>query len=274
MLRKRELRRQCWKLDFAVEAAWPLIYLSRVAQMRGQRAEARRYLEEALALIRQSRASGNVPSVLMELGPQTRLVQLDREEGKTLEAQLRIEAALKLATQVGHTGYICFASTILGELHMDRDRPDSARSVWEEALAIARATHHRQDYMIPLLLGLGRLAWVQGERHGAQAFLSEGLMLAHELSRWQLAHALEAILEVAAAEGQLESALQPAGAAAAVRDSLGTPMWATERARLDPVVAGARERLTAAHAAAAWSHGETMAVAQAVALAFDVVRHL
>jgi hypothetical protein len=242
--------------------------------MRGQFAEARQYLEETLALIGRCRALGNEPSALIVLAPETRLAQLDREEGKTLEAQLRIEAALKLATAIGHTGYICFASTILGELHIDQARMDSARLVWEQGLAFARATHHRQDYMIPMLLGLGQLAMTQGDRNAASVLLNEGLLLADEMSRWHLAHALEAILEVAAADGQQESALQLAGAAAALRDSLGTPTWPTERARLDPVVAGARQSLTAAGAAAAWSRGEMMPIVKAVALASDTISRL
>jgi non-specific serine/threonine protein kinase len=256
-----------------VESAWPLIYLSRVAQMRGEFAEARRLLEETLAVCRQSRLSGNAPSVLIELAPQTRLAQLDREEGHASEAQVRIEKALKLAKEVGHTGYICFASAILGELYYEQGRWDSARAVWEEGLAWARATYQRHVYLIPILLALGRLAGEQGDRVAGQSFLSQGLLLADEMSRWHLAHALETMVEVAVANGQPECALQLAGAAAAVRESLGTPIWPTERARLDPAVAHARESIPASAAAAAWSRGSTIPPGQCVTLAFDALKY-
>jgi uncharacterized protein HemY len=186
-----------------------------------------------------------------------------------LKAQARIEEALQFAREKRHTGYICFASTILGQLHYDQGRWDLARSVWEEALAYARETHHRHDYLISILLALGRLAREQGERDAAQSFLREGLLLAEELRRWQLAHALEATAEVAAADGQPESALELAGAAAALRDALGTPTWPTERTRLEPAVAHARQSLPVHAAAAAWSRGVTMQVEHAVALALD-----
>jgi ATP/maltotriose-dependent transcriptional regulator MalT len=231
------------KAGCTADTAWPLIYLSRVAQMRAEFVLARRFLEQILAVCREIRVSGSVPSALVELAPQTRLAQIDREEGHTLEAQVRIEEALRLAREKSHTGYICFASTILGQLHHDQGRPDSARLVWEDGLAYARATHHRHDYLIPILLGLGRLARDNGDRDTAQSFLREGLLLAEELSRWQLAHALEATVEVAATEGQAESAVELAGAADALRDVLGTPMWPTERAGLDPVLARARQSL-------------------------------
>jgi hypothetical protein len=117
------------------------------------------------------------------------------------------------------------------------------------------------------------LALDQGDRVGGQSYLSQGLLLADEMSRLRLAHALETIVEVAVANGQPESALQLAGVAAAVRDSLGTPIWPTERARLDPAVAHARDSLAAAAAVSAWSRGATMPAGQCVALALDVLKH-
>ncbi|HLZ23273.1 MAG TPA: hypothetical protein VKQ30_14235 [Ktedonobacterales bacterium] len=163
------------KAGRTIDCAWPLIYLSRVAQMRAHFVEARRLLEETLTICGESRRSGNVPSVLVELAPMTRLAQLDREEGHTLAAEVRVEEALKLAKEVGHTGYICFASAILGELHYEHGCLDSARSVWEDGLAWARATNQRHDYLVPKLLGLGRFAEDQGDPNAGQSFLSQGL---------------------------------------------------------------------------------------------------
>jgi tetratricopeptide (TPR) repeat protein len=254
------------------EAAWPLLYLGRVALLRADFANARRFLEQTLAAYRESQTSGNVTTELVDLGAQTSLAQMAREEGNVEEAQVRANEVLKRARDTGYPSYICWASTILGELRYGEGRRDSARLVWEQGLRQAREAYDKHDNLIPALLDLGRLSSEQGDRGAAQSFLTEGLLLADELSRWQLAHALEAIVEVAVAEGDPESALQLAGAAAAVRNALGTPLWPTEHARLDPVVARARQSVTAATASAAWSRGSTMLRGQSVTLALDVLQ--
>jgi hypothetical protein len=80
------------------------------------------------------------------------------------------------------------------------------------------------------------------------------------------------VIEVAVDNDQLESAVQLAGAAAALRDALGIPLWPTERARLDPVLAGARQILAGAAADAAWTRGLIMPADLSVAMALDLLR--
>jgi hypothetical protein len=150
-------------------------------------------------------------------------------------------------------------------------RLEIARSVWEEGLARAHEVTHRHHYAIRILLNLGRSVGEQGDSHRAHLLIAEGLMLADEMSRWQLAHGLEVVTEVAVQENEPGSAWQLAGAAAALRASLRTPIWPTERARLDPVLSRARERLGAHAADAAWSRGWAAPVDRALDLALDLL---
>jgi hypothetical protein len=102
--------------------------------------------------------------------------------------------------------------------------------------------------------------------------LAEGLTLAHELSRWELARSLEVAVEVLGADGEWEHALHVAGTAVAMRDAMGTPAWPSEHARLDPVVARAREILGVETADAAWMRGWAAPADLTLTLALDRLR--
>jgi predicted ATPase/DNA-binding XRE family transcriptional regulator len=262
------------RLGDAGGAAMALFQLGRAAQLRGDFGKARELLEETLALLEKSRLSENVPPVVLDVPPQIYLAEIASEEGNLAESQQRAEKALRLAQTTGFPVMICAASTILGELHYEQGRPDVARLIWEEALAREPEPARRHYYVIPILLDLARLARDHGDKDAARLLLAEALTIADELSRWRLAHKLEATSEVAVDENQPESALLLAGAAAALRDALGTPQWPTERARLDPVLVRAGQMLSTAAAEAAWNRGSTMPVDQAAALALEFLKQL
>jgi predicted ATPase/DNA-binding XRE family transcriptional regulator len=261
------------RLGDAVEIAVPLNFLGRAALLRGNFAEARHLLEQALAARRQSGMSGSALSEIFDVGPLCCLAQVAGEHGNAAEARERADEALKIAMATGHPTLVGGPSAVLGKLHYQQGRPDVARSVLHEGLARLRQITQRHHDMIPILLDLGRLAGEQGDDESARAFLAEGVMLADQLSRWHVAHGLEAIAELAAEEGLPDSALQLAGAAAALRDALGTQLWPTERMRLDAALVRARERVSPATALAAWTRGSTTTTDQAIALALDLLQH-
>jgi hypothetical protein len=92
------------------------------------------------------------------------------------------------------------------------------------------------------------------------------------VSRFELARGLETIADLGAANSQWESVLHLAGAAAALRGSMGTPLWPTERARLDLTVTTARGPLSATVVEAAWMRGWTAPTHQTLALAIELVQ--
>jgi tetratricopeptide (TPR) repeat protein len=244
-----------------------LLWLGRVAQLRGDFARARSLLEEGLAILRQS-ISPNARWITLIF-----LAEVASEQGRLDDARRLAEESSKIANAGNLPIGMCKSSTFLGELHTRLGHPETARIMWEETLARVRETHQKHIHVIPLLIGLGRLATQHMDTdHRGRSLLAEGLTLARELSRWELTRGLDVVAEVAGSGCEWELALHFAGASAAMRDAMGTPRWPSEQARLDPVISHAREALSATAADACWMRGWTMSADQTVNLALGSLR--
>jgi transcriptional regulator with XRE-family HTH domain len=124
----------------------------------------------------------------------------------------------------------------------------------------------------PHMTGLARHASDHSDTDAARSLFTESLTLAREVSRLEHARALESLVELLATRGLAEPALQLACAAAGSRDAMRTPLWPTERARLDPALARARASLGTVDSDAAWRLGREATVDQTLALAFEVLQ--
>jgi hypothetical protein len=122
-----------------------------------------------------------------------------------------------------------------------------------------------------LALSLNTLADVvidEGEFAEADPLLDESLEINSELGdQTAIAYLIEDYAGIAAAEGKSEKALGLAGFAAALRESIGAPLPPLEQARVDRMVAPAREALSKAKANAAWETGQAMELERAIELA-------
>ncbi len=245
--------------------ARPLSWLGRVSELRADFDTARNFLEEARTICQQTRQASVLQPVLVWLA------EIASEDGRVAEAvELALEA-LRMAKVGNQTMPICHAATIVGELQYRLGRRETAGQTWQEALARARQTHQKHASMVRLLIDRGRLAVEQGETTRGRSLLAEGLTSAHELSRWELARGLETIVEMAVCEGDARCELRLAGAAAALRDALATPLWPSERDRLNIALDRARQKLCEADADAAWLLGWSTAPDQALAFALDLL---
>jgi hypothetical protein len=74
---------------------------------------------------------------------------------------------------------------------------------------------------------------------------------------------------LAAAEAKPEKALQLAGFAAALRESIGAPLPPSEQARVDRMIAPARTALPESAVTVAWETGRSMRLEQAIELALS-----
>ena len=93
-------------------------------------------------------------------------------------------------------------------------------------------------------------------------------MISRELGdQTAIAYLIEDYSGVAAAESQPQRALELAGFAAALRESIGAPLPPSEQNRVDRMIAPAREALPEASATAAWETGRSMGLEQAIELA-------
>jgi hypothetical protein len=177
---------------------------------------------------------------------------------------------LKVASDTGHAAIAFRALVDLGEVQRLLGRREAAERIWQEALKRIGETHRQHPVLVSALITLGRQASESGQ---AREWLVEGLVLARDGVRWDLARGLETVVEVASAEGQVELALQLAGAAAALRDRMGTPPWPSERARVEAATTRARRSLTEDAADVAWMRGWTSPVNQTLAMALRFLQH-
>jgi tetratricopeptide (TPR) repeat protein len=151
----------------------------------------------------------------------------------------------------------------------DQGEYSEARTLLQESLAIRRQLGDKAG----LALSLNTLADVvldEGEFADARPLLDESLEISHELGdQTAIAYLIEDYGGLAAFENKPERALQLAGFAAALRDSIGAPLPPAEQARVDRMLAPAREALSETEANIAWDRGQSMELEQVIELAFS-----
>ena len=150
-----------------------------------------------------------------------------------------------------------------------RNAPAVARPLYEEALA--RFERIQDGWGAgDSLLALGLIAGEGGQQPAARERLSRALAVFQKVgdTRGTL-RIIEAAAHLAARDGRAERALTLAGAAAAARHTLATPLPRPQQERLEKTLDAARRGLAPQEAAAAWMHGWSLSADEAVALAFD-----
>ena len=142
-----------------------------------------------------------------------------------------------------------------------------ARLLLQESLTIRRQLGDKAG----LALSLNTLADVvldEGKFAEARPLLDESLEISRELGdQTAIAYLIEDYGGLAAAEANPQKALQLAGFASALRESIGAPLPPSEQARVDRMIAPAREILQEASAASEWEIGRSLTLAQAIELA-------
>jgi hypothetical protein len=120
------------------------------------------------------------------------------------------------------------------------------------------------------LMNLGLLDDLQGDYSTARSFYGEALAISLELGdRECIGCALEGLSALAATERNPRRAMRLAGAAASVRELLGTQSPFAERKLLERRLTGARQQLGDIAANAAYAEGCGLPLEQAVMYAVD-----
>jgi predicted ATPase/DNA-binding SARP family transcriptional activator len=134
----------------------------------------------------------------------------------------------------------------------------------EESLSIARQCG---DLWIlnAVFDSMGNLERVQGRLDTAQAFQEQSVRTCTALGdAWSLPYNLEGFVKLASARNQSERALRIAGAAARLREDVGSIQLPGEKAQIEALIKEARAELPAAAADAAWRDGWQTTEADAV----------
>jgi predicted ATPase/DNA-binding CsgD family transcriptional regulator len=215
------------------------------------------------------------------------------------------QEATDIFGELGDGRELAKALNVLGICHAEQGDDRSARAAWERSLALFRGA--RDNVMVArVLANLGLVLHRDGEIDRSLAMLQEGLALARthghlvvvakaladlgcvaersgrdewaaELYRervalyrdlgipWGIAESLEELVGVALRKGQAERATRLLAAASALREQIGLPCPDSAKDSLR----AARIGLPGPIFEAAWRHGRSMPVADAVALALE-----
>jgi predicted ATPase/serine/threonine protein kinase len=280
--------------------------LSGMALEQGDIAFARSVLEEALAIYRELGDSSGVVMCLNHLSVTNRdygdytsaraqaeetiricqeagdmvsvahatinLASMARTEGDLQGALALHQECFSIYRDLGDRTGMAWSLNHQGDVALEQGDLAKARELYEQALGIFRELEDKSG-IARTLNDLGNLACNEGFYDRAQRLYPEALSLFSELGEMRdTTRVLEGIACATADQGNFERALRLAGAAAALRESFGTPLTVAAKAHLDKRLEAARAKLATGAAARAWMEGSRMTSQAAVEYALNGTR--
>ena len=231
----------------------------------GDHARAVELFEEALDF---HRAAGDHSRLAVSLNS---LGVVARNQGDPRRARELMEESLELRRELGDAFGIATALCNLGVAAIDEGDLDRARSLFEESLRLDEAEGDRLGIAVNLR-NLGAVALEAGDLSAAAERLGDALRGFVEVGDQDgIAETLEDVAALAAARSRPHRAAQLAGAAAAMRDEIGSPLYEVDRVRLERHLGSARHALGAEAFAAELEHGKELDAREAQAEALREV---
>jgi tetratricopeptide (TPR) repeat protein len=227
-------------------------------------ARARVWTQEAVAL---ARDLGYRPGLV---GALRNWALVELLGGDAARAEALLEESLALAREWGDRLNIAYSAGDLGRVLSNRGELTRAAALLEESLALAKVMGNLVWRAYPLSR-LGFVALQGGETEKAAAWFAESLALYKQWSvRWGISECLSGIAGLFTAS-QPDRAATLLGAIESLRRDVDVPRPPAEQAAHDERVEAARRALPEADFAAAWSRGQALSEAEAVALAQEAL---
>ena len=234
-----------------------------VATWQGDYATARELNQESLTLRRELGDTPGVATLLNNLGIIARF-QRDLNSARQMN-----EESLALFREMGDRWAVGQLLNNQACVASDQAEYAEARILLQESLIIRRQLGDKAG----LALSLNTLADVvldEGKYTEARPLLDESLEINRELGdQTSIAYLIEDYGGLAAAEAKPQKALQLTGFASALRESIGAPLPPSEQARVDRMIAPAREALLESTVTVEWEIGRSLTLYQAIALALS-----
>jgi predicted ATPase/predicted Ser/Thr protein kinase len=250
-------------LDDKRSIAISLNALAVIARDQGDLAVSRALFEESLVLWREQQDALAVARALSNLGSVVKL-QKDYPQARSF-----YEESLSIFRELGDTTGIAWALNHQGDVAREQGDSAAARSLLEQSVATFRELKDSWG-IAGTLADLGNLAREQKDYRAADSFYRESLAVFQELEHKRgIARLLESFASAASAQSDHERSLRLAGAAAALRQSIGAPLTSADQAKLEESLEPARQALSTATSRSAWLEGWVMPVERAVE---DVLR--
>lgn len=233
-----------------------------VATQQGDYARARAFYQESLELRRELGEKKLIGGLLSNLGILARL------RGDLAESEELHNQALSLRREIGDRSGIGISLNNLGVLKRSQGKFLQARLMMQESLALWREIGDRA-YLANTLTSLSEVLIDEGDASLAHTHLVESLTITRALGdKRAIAFLLENFARAALLENNGARALQLAGAATALRQTIGTPLPQAEQKHMDDLLQTARAKLdTQSSADDPWSIGKAMTMEQAITFA-------
>jgi predicted ATPase/DNA-binding CsgD family transcriptional regulator len=181
-------------------------------------------------------------------------------------AQQLAERSLLDFRQLGDTPNSAFALGLLGLIYLDREELAAALPMLEESLALSKQVGVETE-TVQMRHGLARLLALQGDIDAARQIYRESLVLLFKSNVYKesVAASLEGLAVLEASQGAARQAVLLWGAAEALREAIGAPIYPVYCARYEQAVALIRPQFGERAFLAAWFKGHSMTPAQVLA---------
>jgi predicted ATPase len=248
----------CLELNDNRGVAVALNALAVNARDRGEIATASLLFERCVAIWRDEGDPADVARALSNLANVTRL------QGEAARASSLYDECLAIFRKVGDVAGIAWTLNYQGDVAREGNDLTAARSFYEQSLAAFSLS--RDGWGIASALSdLAGLSWDQGDNDEARRLYGESIQMFQNLGHKRgIARVLECLAANAAAQSNAVQSLRFAGAAAALRERLGTPLTPAEQHKLEKVLEFARRTLGNAAGMTAWMEGWALPVEQAI----------
>ena len=188
-------------------------------------------------------------------------------EGEYHEARAVYREGRRMFRELGDEAGIAWTLKHEGDAARGQRDLDAARALYDDALH--RFTQLKNDWGVgSCLLALGNAALDRGESSAARNSYARATEVFQRLGDPRsIARLLEAFALVAASDADAPRALKLAGAAAALRQTIGAQLAPSERAVFEQTLESVRLGPQAPAAGPAWMEGWSMSVDEAIAFA-------
>jgi tetratricopeptide (TPR) repeat protein len=228
------------------------------ARDRGDLPASQALFEESLALWRELHDIRAVARALSNLANVVKL-QADFSYAGVLNQE-----CLSIFSELGDGAGYAWALNHQGDVARDQGDSVAARILYERSLASFRELNDSWG-VGGSLADLGNLAREEQDYRTADSLYRESLRIFRKLEHKRgIARLLESFACSAAAQSESERSLRLAGAAAALRQSIGAPLVHAEQVKLEESLEAARRALPIATGRNAWLEGWVMPIEKAI----------
>src|SRR5713226_4338501 len=251
----RDIARQ---LDDKTGIAVSLNALAVVARDQPDLPAAFALFEESLLLWREL---GDQKAVARSL---SNLANIAKLQGSHDLARALYAECISIFRGLGDRTGVAWSLNYQGDVARDQGESVAARTLYEQALAIFRELGDRWG-IAGTVADLGSLAREQGDYSQAHSLYRESIKIFQELEHKRgIARLLECFACLSAVQHHAVRSLRLAGAAAALRQSIGAPLTPAEQAKLEHILGLAREMLSGAEGVAAGLAGRSMPIEKVI----------